>query len=63
MLGYLPQQFKWRIILQIVKETATEDGINNMKDMGKLMSAVRPKVIDKADKNLLVRFLDRKSVV
>lgn len=57
MLGYLPQQFKWRIILQIVKETATEDGINNMKDMGKLMSAVRPKVIDKADKNLLVRFL------
>ncbi|WP_291744173.1 GatB/YqeY domain-containing protein [Clostridium sp.] len=28
-----------------------------MKDMGKLMSAVRPKVIDKADKNLLVRFL------
>lgn len=27
-------------------------GTNNIKDMGKLMSAVRPKVVGKADGNL-----------
>ena len=52
LLGYLPQQLSEEI-LQIVKETATEDGINNMKDMGKLMSAVRPKVVGKADGKLV----------
>ena len=28
-------------------------GANNMKDMGKLMSAVRPKVVGKADRKLV----------
>ena len=53
MLGYLPQQLSEEEILQIVKETATEVGANNMKDMGKLMSAVRPKVVEKADEKLV----------
>ena len=53
MLGYLPQQLSEEEILQIVKETATEVGANNMKDMGKLMSAVRPKVVGKADGKLV----------
>lgn len=43
---------KWRRNLQIVKEIATEVGTDNIKDMGKLMSAVRPKVVGKADGNL-----------
>ena len=49
LLGYLPQQLSEEEILQIVKETATEVGADNMKDMGKLMSAVRPKVVDNAE--------------
>lgn len=53
LLGYLPQQLSEEEILQIVKETATEVGVDNMKDMGKLMSAVRPKVVGKADGKLV----------
>ena len=53
LLGYLPQQLSEEEILQIVKETATEVGADNMKDMGKLMSAVRPKVVGKADGKLV----------
>ena len=53
LLGYLPQQLCEEELLQIVKETATEVGANNMKDMGKLMSAVRPKVVGKADGKLV----------
>lgn len=52
LLGYLPQQLSEEEILQIVKETATEVGADNIKDMGKLMSAVRPKVVGKADGKL-----------
>ena len=53
LLGYLPQQLSEEEILQIVKETATEVGADNMKDMGKLMSAVRPKVVGKASGKLI----------
>ena len=53
MLGYLPQQLSEKEILQIVKETATQIGADNMKDMGKLMSAVRPKVVSKTDRKLV----------
>ena len=53
LLGYLPQQLSEEEILQIVKETATEVGADNMKDMGKLMSAVRPEVVGKADGKLV----------
>ena len=53
LLGYLPQQLSEEEILQIVKETATEVGVDNMKDMGKLMSAVRPEVVGKADGKLV----------
>lgn len=53
LLGYLPQQLNEDEILQLVKDTATEIGANNMKDMGKLMSAVRPKVVGKADGKLV----------
>lgn len=53
LLGYLPQQLNEDEILQLVKDTATEIGANNMKDMGKLMSAVRPKVVGRADGKLV----------
>lgn len=57
LLGYLPQQLNEDEILQLVKDTATEIGANNIKDMGKLMSAVRPKVVGKADGKLVSRIV------
>ena len=53
LLKYLPQQLGEEEIKQIVKESAEEVGANSIKDMGKLMSAVRPKVVGKADGNLV----------
>lgn len=53
LLSYLPQQLSKEEILQIVKYTATEIEANSIKDMGKLMSAVRPKVLGRADGKLV----------
>ena len=53
LLEYLPQQLGEEEIKQIVKESAEEVGANSIKDMGKLMSAVRPKVVGKADGKLV----------
>jgi uncharacterized protein len=53
LLKYLPQQLGEEEIKQIVKESAEELGANSIKDMGKIMSAVRPKVVGKADGKLV----------
>ena len=53
LLEYLPQQLGEEEIKQIVKESAEEVGANSIKDMGKVMSAVRPKVVGKADGKLV----------
>ena len=53
LLGYLPKQLDEEEIKQIVKESAEEVGANSIKDMGKVMSAVRPKVAGKADGKLV----------
>ena len=53
LLNYLPQQLSEEEIKQIVKESAEELGANSIKDMGKVMSAVRPKVVGKADGKLV----------
>ena len=53
LLKYLPQQLGEEEIKQIVKESAEEVGANNIKDMGKVMAVVRPKVIGKADGKLV----------
>lgn len=53
LLKYLPQQLGEQEIKQIVKESAEEVGANSIKDMGKVMSAVRPKVVGKADGKLV----------
>ena len=53
LLKYLPQQLSEEEIKQIVKESAEELGANSIKDMGKVMSAVRPKVVGKADGKLV----------
>ena len=53
LLKYLPQQLSEDEVKQIVKESAEDLGANSIKDMGKVMSAVRPKVLGKADGKLV----------
>ncbi|GFZ30911.1 MULTISPECIES: GatB/YqeY domain-containing protein [Clostridium] len=53
LLNYLPQQLSEDEILEIIREAAIEVGANNMKDMGKVMSAVRPKIVGRADGKLV----------
>ena len=53
LLNYLPQQLSEDEIKQIVKDSAIEVGASSMKDMGKVMALVRPKVLGKADGKLV----------
>lgn len=53
LLKYLPEQLGEEEIKQIVKDSAEELGADSIKDMGKVMSAVRPKVVGKADGKLV----------
>ncbi|AVK49887.1 aspartyl-tRNA amidotransferase [Clostridium sp. MF28] len=57
LLKYLPQQLSEEEIKQLVKESAEEVGANSIKDMGKVMSAVKPKVVGKADGKLVSQFV------
>ncbi|SET41503.1 hypothetical protein SAMN05660297_02333 [Natronincola peptidivorans] len=49
LLEYLPEQMSEEEVANVVKETISEIGANSMKDMGKVMAAVIPKVKGKAD--------------
>ncbi|UZP04211.1 GatB/YqeY domain-containing protein [Clostridium botulinum] len=49
LLEYLPQQLSEEEIKQIVKDSAEEMGASSIKDMGKVMSAIRPKIVGRAD--------------
>ncbi len=49
LLQYLPQQLTEEEIRKIVLESAEKLGTSSIKDMGKLMSDVRPKVNGRAD--------------
>ena len=53
LLKYLPQQLGEEEIKQIVKESAEEVGANSIKDMGKVMSVLRPKTVGRADGKLV----------
>ena len=49
ILEYLPEQLSDEEIEKIVKETIEEVGASSIKDMGKVMKAVMPKVKGRAD--------------
>ncbi|WZL74630.1 GatB/YqeY domain-containing protein [Clostridiaceae bacterium 35-E11] len=49
LIQYLPQQLTEDEITQIVSQTINEVGANSMKDMGKLMAALMPKLKGRAD--------------
>lgn len=50
---YLPQQLSEEELSEIVKSTISELGATSMKDMGKIMSAMKPKVKGRADGKLI----------
>lgn len=46
---YLPQQLSEEELEKIVKETIAQVGATSMKDMGKIMVAIKPKTAGRAD--------------
>jgi len=61
LLSYLPQQLTESELEEIVKLTIEELGVDSVKDIGKVMSNVMPKVKGRADgsmvNNIVRRFL------
>lgn len=60
LMEYLPAQLTHDELVEIVKTAINETGASTIKDMGKIMSAVRPKTQGRADGkeiNLIVREL------
>ena len=53
LLAYLPEQLSEEEIKNIVEETINEVGATTMKDMGKVMGAVTPKVKGRADNKIV----------
>ena len=53
LLEYLPKQLSEEELTEIVKEVIDQGGYTSMKDMGKIMKDVMPKVQGKADGNMV----------
>lgn len=60
LLGYLPEQLSENEIQNIVDETIKEVGATTMKDMGKVMAALTPKVKGRADNKIVSSFVKQK---
>ncbi len=61
LMNYLPQQLSEQEVTVIVADTINELGANSMKDMGKVMAALTPKLKGRAD-NKIVSELVKKSL-
>jgi uncharacterized protein YqeY len=46
---YLPKPYTIDELTNLIKETVANIGANSMKDMGKVMASLKPKVLGKAD--------------
>ncbi|MBM6829513.1 GatB/YqeY domain-containing protein [Anaerotignum lactatifermentans] len=53
LLSYLPEQLSETEIEAIVAEAVAQTGASNMKDMGKVMAIVTPKVKGRADNKVV----------
>lgn len=49
LMGYLPSQLSKEELGEIVKQAISEVGATSMKDMGKIMASVMPKIKGRAD--------------
>ncbi|MDR7248728.1 GatB/YqeY domain-containing protein [Bacillus pumilus] len=56
---YLPEQLSEEELQTIVKETIAETGASSKTDMGKVMSAIMPKVKGKADGAVINRLVSK----
>ncbi|AIM15652.1 MULTISPECIES: GatB/YqeY domain-containing protein [Neobacillus] len=56
---YLPKQLSEEELTEIVKQTILEVGATSKADMGKVMSAIMPKVKGKADGALVNKFVQQ----
>ena len=59
MLGYLPEQLSETEIQTIVEEAIKETGASTIKEMGKVMSVITPKVIGRADNKIVGSFVKK----
>lgn len=57
LLGYLPKQLTEDEIKAVVEEAVAECGASTMKDMGKVMALVSPKVKGRADNKIVSGFV------
>ena len=55
--AYLPEQLSEEEVKNIVKEAVEKTGAKTIKDMGKVMAELMPKVKGKADGNLVSKFV------
>lgn len=53
LMEYLPRQLSKEELNEIVKETISEVGATSMKDMGKIMAAIKPKTKGRADGKMI----------
>lgn len=60
LLGYLPEQLSESDIEKLVEETINEVQAATMKDMGKVMTAITPKVKGRADNKIVSSFVKQK---
>lgn len=56
---YLPKQLSEEELVEIVKETVQEVNASSKADMGKVMSAIMPKVKGKADGSLINKLVQQ----
>lgn len=60
LLGYLPEQLSESDIEKLVEETINEVQAATMKDMGKVMAVITPKVKGRADNKIVSSFVKQK---
>ena len=53
LMEYLPRQLSKEELNEIVKDTISEVGATSMKDMGKIMAAIKPKTKGVADGKMI----------
>jgi uncharacterized protein YqeY len=60
ILTYLPAQLSEAELTAIISKAITDTGASDIKDMGKLMAAVKPQVAGKADMGLVSKIIKAK---
>lgn len=57
---YMPDQLDEAVIVELIDSAIAESGASSMKDMGKLMSMIRPQVQGRADMGMVSAIVKQK---